>query len=103
MCAVTEATPDIETLVTQEESHGRTETRQYWSVAAPEWLTGFADWRDLRSLVMVEASRTMNEKTSTERRYYLSSLAPEVARAAQAIRAHWSVENSLHWVLDVAF
>ena len=101
--AVTEPDPEIDTCVTQEQSHGRTETRQYWSVAAPAWLTGFTEWRDLRSLVMVAATRTINGKTSVEERYYLSSLTPEVARAAQAIRAHWGVENSLHWVLDVAF
>jgi predicted transposase YbfD/YdcC len=86
-----------------ERQHGRTETRRCWSVAAPEWLTGFAEWRDLRSIVMVEAVRTVATKTSTAQRYYLSSLAPDAARAAAAIRAHWGVENSLHWVLDVAF
>jgi predicted transposase YbfD/YdcC len=104
--AVREA-PKTDKTVSRSESvehqHGRTETRRCWSVAAPEWLTGFTEWRDLRSIVMVEAVRTVATKTSTEQRYYLSSLAPDAARAAAAIRAHWGVENSLHWVLDVAF
>jgi predicted transposase YbfD/YdcC len=104
--AVREA-PETDKTVSRSESvehqHGRTETRRCWSVSAPEWLTGFAEWRDLRSIVMVEAVRTVATKTSTEQRYYLCSLAPDAARAAAAVRAHWGVENSLHWVLDVAF
>ncbi|HEY8460232.1 MAG TPA: ISAs1 family transposase, partial [Blastocatellia bacterium] len=41
--------------------------------------------------------------TRTERRYFISSLAPDAARAMEAARAHWGIENSLHWVLDAAF
>jgi predicted transposase YbfD/YdcC len=36
-------------------------------------------------------------------RYYISSLSPKVKRFAQAVRSHWAIENSLHWVLDVSF
>lgn len=70
---------------------------------APEWLTGFAQWRDLKSLIKIEATRQIKEQQTTEVRYYLANLMPGAERAAQAVRQHWGVENSLHWVLDVAF
>ena len=60
------------------------------------------EWEKLRSVCVVEATREIGAHTSTERRYYLSSLPPEAALLARAVRAHWGIENSLHWVLDVA-
>jgi predicted transposase YbfD/YdcC len=86
-----------------EQGHGRTETRRGWSVAAPKWLTGYDQWQDLKSLVLIESTRTIKDQTTTERRYFISSLAPDATRAMAAVRAHWGIENSLHWVLDVAF
>ncbi len=86
-----------------EQGHGRRETRRGWSVAAPKWLTGYDQWQDLKSLVMIESERTIKDQTRTERRYFISSLAPDAARAMEAARAHWGIENSLHWVLDVTF
>jgi len=83
--------------------HGRIETRRYWQVAAPEWLPEFSEWRDLHSLGCVESTRTLREKTTVETRYYLSSLPLDVERFANAVRGHWSIENSCHWVLDVIF
>jgi predicted transposase YbfD/YdcC len=88
---------------TVDHGHGREETRRVLSLEAPEWLGHKAQWRDLKSLIMVEARRKDKDKESTERRYYISSLAPDAQRAAEVIRSHWSIENSLHWVLDVAF
>lgn len=93
----------ISTTESVETNHGRTETRRCWSVEAPDWITGFDQWRDLQSLILVEGTREIKERSTTELRYYLSSLPPDAVRAAQAVREHWSVENSLHWVLDVAF
>jgi len=93
----------ISTTQTVDGEHGRIETRRYWSVNAPDWLTGFADWRDLQSLILVEATREIKDQSTTVQRYYLSSLAPDAERAASAVRGHWGVENSLHWVLDVVF
>jgi predicted transposase YbfD/YdcC len=52
---------------------------------------------------MVEATRTIKGISSTEKRYYLSSLPSDAERIAKAVRTHWRVENSLHWILDVAF
>jgi predicted transposase YbfD/YdcC len=97
------AEDSISTTESVETNHGRTETRRCWSVEAPNWITGFDQWRDLQSLILVEATREIKEQCATELRYYLSSLAPDAVRGAQAVREHWGVENSLHWVLDVAF
>lgn len=83
--------------------HGRIETRCYLSVMAPEYLPGFAEWQDLVSVGKVEARREVGDKVSVETRYYLTSLVVDAPRLAQAVRGHWSVENSCHWVLDVVF
>ena len=88
---------------TVEKDHGRIETRQYWQAAAPDWLPDFKEWCDLRSVGCVISTRTLGEVTTTETRYYLSSLAVESPRFALAVRGHWSIENSCHWVLDVIF
>lgn len=93
----------ISTAETVEQNHGRIESRRCWSIAAPDYLTGFSDWRDLRSLILIESTRALQGNSSTELRYYLSSLEPDAERAAKAIRQHGGIENSLHWILDVAF
>ena len=61
------------------------------------------DWKGIQSIICIESQRTLNGKTSIEKRYYLSSLKPNAKVLAQAIRKHWTVENELHWSLDVAF
>lgn len=83
--------------------HGRIETRQYWQSDDLEWFADLAQWKGLRSVGMVEATREIGEKTTVERRYYLSSLPLDAECFARAVRGHWSVENSLHWVMDVNF
>ena len=57
----------------------------------------------LRCLGRVESQRTSAQQTTTETRYYISSLAGDAAEFAQAVRHHWQIENKVHWVLDVAF
>ena len=91
------------TTQTVDGEHGRIETRKYWSIAAWDELPGHAQWRDLQSVGMVEATREVGEKTSVEVRYYLSSLPVGAATFAHAVRTHWGIENSCHWVLDVVF
>jgi predicted transposase YbfD/YdcC len=91
------------TTTTVDGDHGRLETRKYRTVAAWEHLPGFADWCDLASVGMVEATREIGDKKSVEVRYYLSSLPVNVATFAHAVRTHWGIENSCHWVLDVVF
>lgn len=87
-----------------EKGHGRFETRRVWCTNDVGWFADRADWVGLRSFVCVEAQRTINGKTSSERRYYISSLSgqdPQIL--ADAIRGHWGIENRLHWSLDVSF
>lgn len=83
------------TTTTVDGDHGRIETRQYWSVAASDYLPGFAEWCDLTSLGMVAATREVGEKNSVEVRYYLSSLPVNVATLAHAVRTHWGIENDI--------
>lgn len=51
---------------------------------------------------VIEAERTINGKTSRERRLYIGSIAPEASTLANVVRAHWAIENRVHWCLDVA-
>jgi predicted transposase YbfD/YdcC len=88
----------VETL---EKDHGRIETRRYWITEQIGWLADKNQWEGLRSFGMVEAVRELDGRTTTERRYYLSSLPAEAARFAAAVRGHWEIENCVHWVLDV--
>jgi predicted transposase YbfD/YdcC len=83
--------------------HGRIEIRRYWQVSDLSWLDERSQWKHLQSIGMVEAERHMGDHISVERRYYLSSLPPDVTQFVNAVRGHWGIENSLHWVLDVAF
>ena len=90
-----------------EGDHGRIETRRVWvSDQAGQHLgEAGSDWPGLGSLVVVESVREVPGKpTSTQRRYFISSLDDNDAqRMAQLVRGHWSVENQLHWQLDVSF
>jgi predicted transposase YbfD/YdcC len=92
------------TIVRTEESHGRHERRLYTAFEVPHDIAGLADWRGLKSLLMV-VRETIDNKgdTHTGIRYYISSLPPQVKQLAAAVRSHWSIENNMHWVLDVAF
>jgi predicted transposase YbfD/YdcC len=89
---------------TVEKSHGRIEIRKCWSCWDTDWLVRRHDWAGLSSMVAVECTRTLNGKTSTERRYFISSHSGQHAqKIATVIRNHWRVENELHWTLDVSF
>ena len=91
---------------TIEKDHGRIETRRCWAISAPEFLAYMnpdQEWSQLQSLVMVEAQRQLPERTLHETRYFISSLPPDAELLLTSTRSHWSIENSVHWVLDVAF
>ena len=88
---------------TTERARGRLETRDCRVLPVPEWLHERECWRDLSSLVCVQATRTVAGHTTEHRRYFLSSLPLNAERALRAARFHWGIENGLHWVLDVAF
>ena len=86
--------------------HGRLEIRRCWAVSDPAHLRYVNDrqeWCQLRSLVLVESERFVAGHSSVDTRYYISSLPNHAARLLAATRAHWGIENRLHWVLDIAF
>ena len=84
--------------------HGRIEIRKYFATSDIEWLKKrYPKWEKLTSVGMVESTRIIREKESVERRYYISSLEANVDVFSHAVRAHWGIENKLHWVLDVIF
>lgn len=85
--------------------HGRIETRRVWVTDEVHHLKDIGDWPGLASLVAVECTRqVIGGKTSTERRYYISSLKGcDAKRMAEVVQAHWGVENKLHWRLDMSF
>lgn len=84
------------------QGHGRLERRTV-HVGGVDFLPEEmrAKWAGLRSVARVERTRVVGDHTSTEVHFYLMSLAPEPRRASELIRRHWSVENELHWNLDV--
>jgi len=83
--------------------HGRLETRKYTTTSVSGWLQGKEDWDGLKSIGMVESTRELNGERSYEKRYYISSLESDAEKFGNAVRCHWGIENSVHWVLDIAF
>jgi predicted transposase YbfD/YdcC len=85
--------------------HHRIETRQIWSVSVSQLppLHQQADWRGLKSVVMVVRTRQLWNKTTREVQFYLTSLESHAHKIGRAIRLHWGIENKLHWTLDVTF
>ena len=88
-----------------ESGHHRVEKRQVWTVDVSELppLHNQALWTGLKTVVMIVSERRLWNKTTTEARFYLSSLSSNAEKIAGAIRSHWGIENSLHWTLDVTF
>ena len=86
-----------------EKDHGRIEEREIWVKTGLEWLDNAETWTGLKSLICVQSTRHLKGKTSTERRYYISSLSVEAERIGQIIRSHSAIEVKLHWHLDVSF
>ena len=94
---------------TTDADHGRIETRRHWVSHDVAWLNG--DRRapgeprfpGLKAIAMVEAEVERGGKTTIARRFFLSSLPLDPPLLARAVRAHWGIENRLHWVLDVVF
>lgn len=85
--------------------HGRIEYRQCW-VIKPEtqWFPSALKWPSLKSIAMVITRRDCADKVTQECRYFISSLeTPSAHKMLNTVRQHWSVENALHWTLDVTF
>ena len=90
------------TAETVDGDHGRIEIRRAWATDALAWLADRPRWPGLRSVLRVDATRTLGDRTTGETRFFISSLPPDAALLARVVRSHWAIENSLHWVLDVA-
>jgi predicted transposase YbfD/YdcC len=102
-CARLMKGPDIRHDREWSQGHGRTEARRCWATSDLDWLEGREEWKDLKSVVYIESERFIGESLSVETRYYLSSLPNDAKLLNAAVRSHWGVENSPHWVLDVTF
>jgi len=85
--------------------HGRIETRICDVIEDLSLLTKRGDWVNIKSIVRIKSHRTIKktQKESTENRYYISSLSSDAEKINKTIRSHWSIENNLHWNLDVVF
>ena len=91
---------------TLNKGHGRIERRECWAIDDPgclDYLSTAGDWPGLRSVVKVECHRETEAGATVQARYYISSLEASAQRQLAAARGHWSIENSLHWSLDVTF
>jgi predicted transposase YbfD/YdcC len=83
--------------------HGRIEKRTYTVFHDVAWLQERHEWPGLRGVVMVESTREIGDKIERETRFYITSLVWLASLLGPVIRSHWSVENSLHWVMDMIF
>jgi predicted transposase YbfD/YdcC len=95
-------TPSLQTDRTCEKGHGRIETRQYWVTNQIDTLRTASAWAALQTIGMIESERRINGKIEQETRYYISSREANAKAFGERVRRHWSIENSLHWILDVA-
>jgi len=82
--------------------HGRIEKREAWLWKDISWFAGLEAWAGLKAFGCIRSSRTIKDKTTIVYRYYLTSLT-DTTQFAHAVRAHWGIENKLHWTLDVVF
>ncbi len=91
---------------TVEKDHGRVATRRCWTLGDPAYLA-YVDphqaWCDLTRRVWVEAERRCGDQVTTEVRCFISRLPPQAKPLLNSVRQPWSIENTHHWVMDVAF
>ena len=100
---------EIEALTEVEKGHGRIETRRHLVSQRVDWISGRRRYPDeprfkgLRTIAMIETRIETGAEVRVERRCYISSRVLTAKAFAEAARSHWSIENGLHWVLDVQF
>ena len=99
----TKADPSFDHFESVDGDHGRIEVRRYLTTSDIDWLQGREDWANLKTIVRVQRQRQLEDQTSHEVSYYISSLENSAEKIARAVRGHWGIENSLHWTLDVSF
>ena len=83
--------------------HGRLEVRRHWATDDIDWLKERHAWPGLQSVALIERQVERNGQSETTQHLYISSLPADAVLLARAARAHWGIENRLHWVLDVVF
>jgi len=88
---------------TTDKGHGRIEIRKYWQTDHLVSIESKGNWKGLSSIGMVQSERIIGENRTQETRYFISSLELDGEAFSRAVRSHWSIENSLHWCLDVSF
>ena len=89
-----------------DKGHGRIEVRKAWSINDPQLIQPLRTtekWPQLTTLIKVQAERYLDDDHSCETRYYISSAALTADAFLAKVRTYWSIENSLHWVIDSAF
>jgi predicted transposase YbfD/YdcC len=87
-----------------DKAHGRIETRKCTVSNEVAWLHKMNPlWHSIKSIIMIKSTRDMAKKSTTETRYYISSLDEKADCMVSNIRSHWGIENSLHWILDMSF
>ena len=91
---------------TVDKNHGRIEIRQAWTIADPQVIAGLRNtehFAKLNTVMKIRLERYIGAECSVEQRYYISSSTDDARHLLKAKRTHWQIENSLHWVLDIAF
>jgi predicted transposase YbfD/YdcC len=86
-----------------EKDHGRIEKRRIRTACDIGFLTGKKQWKDIKTIIEYRCERTVGEETTTTYKYYISSKDTSADEFGRIIRNHWSIENNLHWALDVSF
>jgi predicted transposase YbfD/YdcC len=94
---------DYDEYKTIDRGHGRTETRTYTIIKNPTTLQQKDLWAELKVIGMCVSHRIVKDKESTEVRYFIGSRIASAKKYGAALRGHWSIENNLHWQLDVTF
>jgi predicted transposase YbfD/YdcC len=102
--ALEQAAPEtVQRCETEDTAHGRQERRRCTLVPAPAGLGGKTPWAGLQYVAAVEGTAVRDGKVTTLTRYYITSRTLTATQLLEAVRGHWSIENSVHWVLDVVF
>lgn len=83
--------------------HGRHEERYCFTTSNLEKIPMASEWYGVKTVAVVVSRVTVQGKTKSSMRYYISSVENSAQIIAKAVRSHWGIENSLHWILDVAF
>ena len=93
---------DLPCLVTRDKDHGRIEKREYRLLTDLSWLPERSEWAGLKAVGSVCSTVTKHGTVSTDTRFFIPSLT-DIERFSYAVRKHWSIENQLHWALDIVF